>query len=108
MTEAINKKKIIATIALLIGIFTILLPILIGFGGYLPLLILGHPLLPIPWGLYLEKGLYCVVSFLGIFFVILGLALKPWWNKQVAKLIIALACTIFSLCYFGTIIIMNQ
>ena len=105
MIKAINKKNVAATIALLNGAFTILLPILFAFGGYLPIHILEHSLLPIPWGLYLLKVSYYVGLVSGIVFGVLGLVLKPWWNIEVAKLIIALSCTIFSLCYFGKIII---
>ena len=105
MTETINKKKIIATIALLSGISTILIPMLSGLSGAFSILYLGHPLLPIPWGLYLTKVFYFVGSFSGILLGGLGLVLKPWWNREVVKLIVALTCTIFSLCHFGTIII---
>jgi hypothetical protein len=76
-----------------------------GFGGASSILLLGHPLLPIPWGLYLTRALYCLAVFSVTVFSAIGLVLKPRWDRQILKIIIATICATVSFYYFSSIII---
>jgi len=100
-----GKTKPIAGLTLLFGSIALLLPIIYSFGGVLAILVLNHPLLPIPWGLYVFKVLYFAVLCLGFSFSIIGLTLKPGpWSRELLKISIGLIFVIFSAIYFGRIV----
>jgi len=106
MHRLADKKKLIAGLTLLFGIIALLVPIIYSFGGALAILILNHPLLPIPWGLYVFKVLYLIALCLGFLFSIIGLILKPGlWSRELLKISIGLIFIIFSAVYFGRIVV---
>lgn len=101
-----RKKRKLSNVALILGLSSLLLPILFSFGI---LFIPQKPVLPIPWGMYIFKVIYLGIIISSLLSGIIALVLKPRsWNIDTTKIFIGLLLTSFSLFHFGRIIFFDQ
>lgn len=105
MDHQASKKRKLSNASLILGIVSILVPVLYSFGTSFFFIGLEKPIVPIPGGLYIFKIVYLGLITSGFFLGVVALTLKPRaWNKDAAKIAIGLIFSSFSLFYFGRII----